>query len=73
VTTDTTAPTLEQMRAVATQAKTWLTVAEAAETYGVNPRSLHRAIARGEVIAWALNVKRVEPQSFTAWLAARQK
>jgi hypothetical protein len=71
--TETNTPTLDQMRAVAEQAKTWLTVAGAAENYGVNPRRLHRAISSGEVICWRLNVLRVEPRSFAAWLAGLQK
>jgi hypothetical protein len=66
-------PTLDDLRAIAEQAKTWPTVAQAAETNGVSVRALHRAIARGEVICWRLNVNRVEPHSLSAWLAARQQ
>lgn len=66
-------PTLEQMQAIAAQAETWPTVKTAASTHGVSVRTLDRAIARGEVICWRLNVNRVEPHSLAAWLAARQK
>jgi hypothetical protein len=72
VKTDNPAPTLEQMRAIAAQAKTWPTVATAAHDHGVPLRSLSRAIRRGEVLAWKLNVTRVEPASLAAWLDARQ-
>jgi ArsR family metal-binding transcriptional regulator len=72
VKTNNTAPTLEQMQAIATQAKDWPRVAEAAEAHGVPVRRINRAIARGEVLCWKLDVTRVEPVSLAAWLNARQ-
>ena len=51
----------------------WPTVADLESNYDVPARSIRRAIAAGELNAFRLNVLRVDPASWAAWLAARQK
>lgn len=51
----------------------WPTVADLEATYGVRGRYIRRAIAAGELNAFRLNVLRVDPASWAAWLAGRQK
>lgn len=64
--------TPQDVLAISEMAKTWSTVQEVADRYGVPLRSINRAINHGQVIAWKTNVNRVDPTSLTAWLAARQ-
>lgn len=59
--------------AAARTAADWPTVADLEATYGVRGRYIRRAIAAGELNAFRLNVLRVDPASWAAWLASRQK
>jgi len=63
----------EAVLALAQRVKHWPTVSELADVHGVPGRLLRRAISHGELEAFRLNVLRVNPESFAAWLAARQK
>jgi hypothetical protein len=54
-------------------ARDWPKISDLASEYGLNPRSIRKAVDAGQVIAFRLNVTRVDPVSFAAWLAARQK
>lgn len=62
----------DDVLALATEAKDWPTVSELALRYSVNGRGLRKAIANGDLRAVRLNVLKVEPASFAAWLASRQ-
>ncbi len=59
------------MRAVAKEAKDWLTPPEIAEQYGVGERFVRAAIERLEVEAIKLDRIRVNPESWEAFLASR--
>lgn len=66
----------EQTHDVLARARTaadWPTVADLEAEYDVRGRYIRRAIAAGELNAFRLNVLRVDPASWAAWLAARQK
>ncbi|RKN39985.1 hypothetical protein [Micromonospora endolithica] len=67
--TETTADVLARAKVAAG----WPTVADLEEEYGVRGRYIRRAIASKELNAFRLNVLRVDPASWAAWLASRQK
>jgi hypothetical protein len=62
----------EEVLALATEARNWPTIGTLADRYGVNGRAIRKAVANGGLRAVRLNVLRVEPASFAAWLSARQ-
>lgn len=65
--------TAEHLFAIAEMAKGWPTVNEAATRSGVSVPTLNRALRNGHVLSFKTNVTRVEPVSFAAWLAGRQR
>jgi hypothetical protein len=57
---------------LAREAKNWPTIQEVADAYGLDYRHIRHAIASQEIVAFKLNVLRVDPDSFAAWLVQRQ-
>lgn len=64
--------TIDDLLALAREAKNWPRVSTLAKDYGLNVRSLRKAIASGELRVVRLEVYRVEPESFAAWFSRRQ-
>ena len=62
----------EQALDLAARAKTWPTVANLSGETGIPERTLRQAIADGYLPALRLNVLRVNPEDFAAWLRGRQ-
>ncbi len=64
--------TTDDAMTLAREARTWPTIGELAEAFEINGRSIRKAVANGELVAFRLNVLRVDPDSFVAWLVSRQ-
>lgn len=64
--------TIDDLLALAREATNWPRVSTLAKDYGLNVRSLRKAIASGQLRVVRLEVYRVDPDSFAAWLAKRQ-
>jgi hypothetical protein len=62
----------EEVLALATEARSWPTIGALADRYRVNGRAIRKAVANGDLQAVRLNVLRINPASFAAWLDARQ-
>lgn len=54
------------------QARTWPTIREWADETGISGRTIRQAVADGRLPAIRVNVARVSPSDFAAWVAARQ-
>lgn len=55
------------------EARTWPTIKEWAEQTGMSGRTIRQAVADGNLPAIKVNVARVSPDAFAAWVAARQR
>lgn len=64
--------TTDDAMTLAREAKNWPTISDLAEAFEINGRSIRKAVAAGELVAFRLNVLRVDPDSFVEWLVNRQ-
>ncbi len=55
------------------QARTWPTIKQWADCTGISGRTIRQAVADGRLPAIKVNVARISPAAFAAWVAARQR